>query len=165
MKKLSAVLAVAALALLPSLASAQRFGAQVTFASDTELGIGARYEHPLTGMFSKTAPMSNAFFIGMFDWYIDPCNPGDCTYFEITPAVAVPITASTLRPYLGAGLNIARISVDAGTFGSASDTDMGLALLGGLRFNLGGMNAFSEAKLTLGGAEQFSIGLGILFGK
>jgi hypothetical protein len=164
MKKLSALVAVCALALLPSMASAQRFGAQVAWGSDSDIGVGARYEHPLTGVFSKTAPMSNAFFMGQFDWFLDACDGFDCTYFEITPAIAVPIQATTLRPYLGAGLNIARISVDAGSFGNQSDSEIGLALLGGLKLKLGGMDAFTDARFTIGGSEQLVLSFGLLFG-
>jgi hypothetical protein len=164
MKKLSALLVVSALALIPSAASAQRFGAQVAWGSDSDIGVGARYEHTLSGVFSKTAPMSNAFFMGQFDWFLDACDGIDCTYFEITPAIAVPIQATTLRPYLGAGLNIARISVDAGTFGNQSDSEIGLALLGGLKLKLGGMDAFTDARFTIGGSEQLVLSFGLLFG-
>lgn len=164
MTKLSAVLSICALSLIPSIASAQRFGAHVNWANDFELGVGARYEHSLTNTFSQNPPMSNAFFIGQFDYYLDPCDPGDCTIFELNPGIAVPLNATNLRPYLGAGLNIARISVDMGSFGTASNTEVGLNLLGGLKFGLGGMQAYSEARLSLGGGEQFALSFGLLFG-
>jgi hypothetical protein len=159
MKKLTGILVVCALALLPSLASAQRFGAQVAWGSDADLGLGVRYEHPMTNVLSNTAPMSSAFFLGQFDWFVDPCGPVDCSWFEITPAIAVPLQTTKLRPYLGAGLNIARFSS-----GGFSDSEIGLALLGGLKLNLGGMDAFTDARLTIGGSEQLVLSFGLLFG-
>lgn len=169
MKKLSAVLAIVALAALPSLASAQRFGGHVNWGLDSDLGLGARYEHDLTGTLTKTGPMSRAFFIGQLDYYLDVCGDGfggadvDCTMLEINPGLAVNLSATNLKPYVGAGLNIARISVSSGG-SSASDTETGINLLGGLKFGLGGMSAYSEARLSLGGAEQLALTFGVLFG-
>ena len=76
----------------------------------------------------------------------------------------MPLNATTLKPYVGGGLNIARVSVDLGSFGSASDTEIGLNVLGGLKLNLSGLDAFTEARLSLGGGEQFAVMFGILFG-
>ena len=162
----SLVTAVALVAVSASAVDAQtRFGAHAIWADDVELGVGARMEMDMSGKLSKQPPLSRAFFIGQFDFFLDPCEPGDCTYFEINPGIAVPLNATTLKPYLGAGLNIARMSVDlGGTLGNQSDTEIGLNLLGGLKLNLSGMDAFTEARIALGGGEQFSIAFGILFG-
>jgi hypothetical protein len=166
MQKVSKLLLAVVLVVVgASTAQAQRFGAHAIWANDFELGVGARLEMDMAGKLSKQPPLSRAFFIGQFDYYLDPCEGGDCTVFEINPGIAVPLNATTLKPYVGAGLNIARVSVDLGpTFGSASDTEIGLNLLGGLKLNLSGMDAFTEARLALGGGEQFSIAFGILFG-
>ena len=145
-------------------AQAQRFGAQVSFGTDTEIGVGARVEYDLAGKLSKNEPLSRAFFAGQFDWWLDPCDPGDCTMWELNPSIAIPLKATTLRPYVGAGLNIAHVSVDLGSFGKSSDTDIGINVLGGLKFALGGMDAFTEARFALGGMEQLALSLGILFG-
>jgi hypothetical protein len=37
-------------------------------------------------------------------------------------------------------------------------------ILGGIFFDLGGLDAFAEAKLGLAGAEQLSLSAGVLFG-
>jgi hypothetical protein len=167
MKKLSAVLAMVALASLPSIASAQRFGAHVNWGLDSELGLGGRYEHDLTNTLSKTGPLANAFFIGQVDYYLDVCADSftslDCTMLEINPGLAINLNATNLKPYVGAGLNIARVTVSDGT-NSASNTETGINLLGGLKFGLGGMSAFSEARLSLGGSEQLALSFGLLFG-
>lgn len=162
----SLVTAVALVVVAASATEAQtRFGAHAIWADDVELGVGARMEMDMSGKLSKQPPLSRAFFIGQFDFFLDPCEPADCTYFEINPGIAVPLNATTLKPYVGAGLNIARMSVDfGGTIGNQSDTEIGLNLLGGLKLNLSGMDAFTEARIALGGGEQFSLSFGILFG-
>ena len=166
MRQVRNLLAAVALVVVgASTADAQRFGAHAIWANDVELGVGARMEMDFSNKLSKQPPLSRAFFIGQFDYFLDPCEPADCTYFEINPSIAVPLNATTLKPYVGAGLNIARMSVDfGGTIGNQSDTEIGINLLGGLKLNLSGMDAFTEARLALGGGEQFSIAFGILFG-
>lgn len=159
------LLAVALVVIGASTAEAQRFGAHAIWADDADIGLGARMEMDISGKLSKQPPLSRAFFIGQFDFFLDPCDGADCTYWEINPGIAVPLNATTLKPYLGAGLNIAHSSVDlGGTLGNASDTELGVNLLGGLKLNLSGLDAFTEARLALGGGEQFSISFGILFG-
>lgn len=165
MQKVRNLLAAVALVVVgASAAEAQRFGAHAIWADDVDIGLGARMEMDISGKLSKQPPLSRAFFIGQFDFFLDPCDGADCTYWEINPGIAVPLNATTLKPYLGAGLNIAHSSVDLGTLGNASDTELGVNLLGGLKLNLSGMDAFTEARLALGGGEQFSISFGILFG-
>jgi len=168
MKQVRSLLAAVALLVIGAATTAgaqTRFGALAIWADDVELGVGARMEMDMSGKLSKQPPLSRAFFIGQFDFFLDPCEPADCTYFEINPSIAVPLNATTLKPYLGAGLNIARMSVDlGGTFGTQSDTEVGLNVLGGLKLNLSGMDAFTEARIALGGGEQFSLSFGILFG-
>ena len=171
MKKLGTWVSVIALTVVTAgAAEAQKFGGQVLWADDAELGVGARVEIPFANKLSKTGPLSQTFFIGQFDWYLDPCGDAagtgvDCQWWEINPGLAVPLnTTSDIKPYLGAGLNVAHSKVDMGTFGSASDTEMGLNLLGGIKFVLGSMDAFSEARISLGGGEQFAIQFGFLFG-
>lgn len=142
-------------------ANAQAFGIQGSWGDDTDLGIGARLELGLPNLLTSQGPLSNTFLIGSFDWFFpDFCdNIDDCSYYEFNANLAVPITASTIDPYAGAGLNIARMSVL-----DASDTEVGLNLLGGLRFNLGGASAFGEGRFVLGGSEQFVLTLGVLVG-
>lgn len=165
MKKLSAWLSVLALCTFAAgNAQAQRFGGQVSWGSDSDIGVGARAEFDLTNTLSQQGPLSNAFIITQLDVYFPDCGGADCTWMEFNPSLAVPVPAGTLNAYLGAGLNIARISVDLGTFGNQSNTEIGINLLGGLKFPLGGLSAFSEARLSLGGGEQFAVSFGLLFG-
>jgi opacity protein-like surface antigen len=142
-------------------AEAQAFGVQGNWGDDTDLGIGARLELGLPNVFTTEGPFSNTYFIGSFDWFFPDCD--ECTYWELNANLAVPITATTIDPYAGIGLNIAHVSVDVGG-SDVSDTDVGLNLLGGLRFNLGTIGAFTEGRFELGGGEQFVLTFGVLLG-
>lgn len=148
-------------------AQAQAFGVQGSWGDDTDFGIGARLELGLPNLLTSEGPLSNTFLIGSFDYFFPDCGgfgtDVDCSFWELNGNLAVPITSSTIDPYAGAGLNIARASVESGTF-EASDTEVGLNLLGGLRFSLGGASAFGEGRFVLGGSEQFVLTLGVLVG-
>ena len=142
-------------------AQAQAFGVQGSWGDDTDLGIGARLELGLPNLLTSEGPLANTFLIGSFDYFFpDFCDAfDDCSYWEINGNLAVPITSSTIDPYAGAGLNIARMSVL-----DSSETEVGLNLLGGLRFNLGGLGAFGEGRFVLSGSEQFVLTFGVLVG-
>lgn len=147
-------------------AQAQRFGAQISWGDKSDIGLGVRGEWDFANKMTTTGAFSRAFIIGQLDYYFVECARGvSCTYLEINPSLAVPFTTSTgVKPYAGAGLHISYNSSSAGGT-SNSDTGLGLNLLGGLRFDLGGMDAFSEARLGLGGDyEQLALSFGVLFG-
>lgn len=71
-------------------------------------------------------------------------------------------------PYAGAGLGISRISYDLGEVGeflgqnSISDSDTGINLIGGARFNAGNVFPFAQIQLTIGDLDLFTIGGGVL---
>lgn len=163
----SLLAAVALLVIGAPAAQAQRFGAQISWGDQSDIGVGVRGEWDFANKMTTTGAFSRAFIIGQFDYYFIDCPSGfSCTYLEINPSLAVPftMTGSSVKPYAGAGLRVGYSSTSAGGT-SASDTDLGLNLLGGLRFGLGGMDAFSEARLGLGGnVEQFALSFGFLFG-
>jgi hypothetical protein len=169
MKLVSRLLtAVALTAIASTPLHAQRLGAQVSWGDESDMGLGVRAEFDFANRLTNTGAFSRAFIIGQFDYYFIDCASGaSCTFFEINPSLAVPFTLqnSTVKPYAGAGLRLSRSSVSAGGF-SNSETDMGLNILGGLKFGLGGMDSISEARLGLGGDfEQLALSFGILFGK
>jgi hypothetical protein len=160
-------IAVALVVVGASTAQAQRFGAQVSWGDDSDIGVGVRGEWDFANKLTTTGAFSRAFIIGQFDYYFIDCPSGaSCTYLEINPSLAVPfqMTGSTVKPYAGAGLRIGYSSVSAGG-NSASESDLGLNLLGGLKFGLGGMDAFTEARLGLGGdVQQLALSFGFMFG-
>lgn len=155
-------LAVVVAALVPVAVVAQtpiRFGAQINFADDADLGIGARIKADTPRLISG-APLS---IIGSFDFYFPGNN---VTYFELNGNVAYNFTiaGSPLRPYAGGGLNIARASVDVPGGGSVSNTDIGLNLLGGITFRpMGRVQPFVELKFEAGGGEQVIVTGGLYF--
>lgn len=164
-KILVGLLAVVLCATVTPAAHAQRFGVQVDFGTDTDIGIGVRGEFDLRNVFTNQGAFSRAFIVTSFDYFFVDCV--DCTYWEINPMLAVPITIKNpkITPYLGGGLNIGRISVDAGPpVGTVSDTDIGLNLLGGLRFPLGGVSAYTDARIVVGNNDQLVLTFGLLFG-
>ena len=143
------------------------FGAQASYASDTDLGIGARAVFGLGDMLGQTeGRLATLQGIVSADVFMLDCpDEVDCTYLEINGNGVVPIAleGSALSPYAGAGINFARASSSFGGE-SFSQSEIGLKVLGGTYFGLGGMNAFGEARYELGGGEQFVLSVGILFG-
>jgi len=119
-----------------------RFGAQASVADDVDLGLGARV------LFSLKQFSERLEGIASFDWFFPDSGAGvDWTYFELNGNVvySIPLSnTSALRP-------------------SASDTEIGLNLLGGSKFGSGRITPFAELRLELGGGEQFVISGGILF--
>lgn len=160
--------ATVALAIGATDTQAQAIGVQVSYADDFDLGVGARVELGLPNLLTSTGPLANTFLIGTFDYFFPDCADGgsddiDCSYMEFNGNLAVPVGSSSLRPYAGAGLNVARAKVDF--FGeSESETEIGLNVLGGLRFMVGGLSAYGEARYELGGGEQLVFTVGALVG-
>lgn len=156
--------------------SAQRFGVQANWSDDFDFGVGGRVEVDLPNLFTDQGPFSRTYLIGSFDYFFpdcgaqdEPVSDFDCSYWEVNAGLAIPLAAASVDPYVGAGLNIARFSVDysgdvPGVDLGADDTEIGLNLLGGLRFPIGGISAYGEGRLELGGGEQFVLTFGILVG-
>jgi len=136
------------------------FGPQVAWGDDADLAIGGRLGF---GLSTGEGAFSRLQIFGSFDYFLD-CE--SCTYFEITPFARIPVAISeTLDTYVGAGLNIARISFDEDIAGvDFSNTETGLALIGGLEFPISTLRSFGEIRLTIGGAEQLVLSFGFLFG-
>ncbi len=131
MRKLigSAVLA-ALLLTTPALAVAQRrrpaarpaparserpsFGVELDVGTDTDFGLGARAVFGLQSLFPKT-PLDGQ--VGFIYFFPSASTGVDAKYWEINGNVAyrVPTRArSSLKPYVGGGLNIAHHSATAG---------------------------------------------------
>ena len=163
MRKLFAVTVLTgAVSVAPAILAAQQpfhLGAQASWGSDSDVGIGVRYENDL----NRLIPARNLRVVGSFDWFF-PGNNVD--YFEINANVAYQFTlpGSRIGPYAGGGLNIARANTDLGVLGRSSDTQVGLNLLGGLRFpSAGRIRPYVEGRFELSGGEQFVLTGGLLF--
>jgi opacity protein-like surface antigen len=158
--------ALLALSLVPGAAAQERpirFGIQGNWADDADLGVGARVQVGLADFYEGLRGIAS------FDYFFpgDDDDIGvvdlDVTYWELNANVTYTLKGR-LAPYVGTGLNIAHASagVDVGDIdlGSDSETDLGLNVLGGLRLS---DRFFAEAKLELGGGEQFMLTAGVLF--
>ncbi|QXD14894.1 hypothetical protein GQ464_015970 [Rhodocaloribacter litoris] len=100
----------------------------------------------------------------VFDFYFtdDPL-----TFWQLGLNVLYPLNAPTIDLYVGGGLGINRTSVDAdfGDFrnSSASDTSVGVNLIGGTTFNAGALKPFAQAQISLGDVDLFTLAVGLLF--
>lgn len=131
-------------------------GGQLNWADDADFGVGGRV---MVGL--PTYP--GLELLGSFDLFFPD---GDVDYWEINGNAVYnfPIPEGlSVRPYTGGGLNIAHIDAGGRGFGRGEDTDLGLNLLGGVKFPLDNFTPFAEARVELGGGEQFVLTGGFLF--
>ena len=155
------VIAAAALALaisLPVQANAQlSLNTHGGYDIDAEeFLIGAGVEFSIAGM-----PLT---FTPGFDYY-----PGlaGASYFVMDFDAHYPFQAKGITPYVGGGFYVSRVSVTLPTFGSISDTNVGLNLKGGAAFGTSSkVRPFTEARLRMGNGSTLIIkgGLSIRLG-
>jgi len=138
-----------------SLPAQVRWGPQLSFGDNTDLGIGVRLDHPLP-IFGN-APVHGA---ASFDWFFPDEPPGvNVTYLEFNYNAFYQFRADALTPYAGGGLVLGYASS-----GGNSSTDLGVNLGGGLKFRTGGrVTPFLEGRIELGAFEQFVVTGGVLF--
>lgn len=132
------------------------------YAGDSTFGLGARGEFNMQDMVGL--PISIA---ASFDYYFVDCPSGvDCTVFEtnLNGLYALPLPVPEMfEVYAGGGLNLVYAKVEYLGY-SASDTDFGLNLLAGVKFDFGMIfTPFLETKFEAGGGDQFVISAGVLF--
>lgn len=109
---------------------------------------------------------------GTFDYYFaDELAGTDLNVFQITGNALYEfgINNQLFTPYAGPGLSITRVSFDSAlpddSDFSASDTDLGLNLVGGAEFGVRNLKAFAQASFVVGGSfEPVNITGGVLFG-
>jgi len=131
-----------------------RLGPQISFGDDTDAGAGIRIEHRFSA-----AP--DWRFAGSFDLFL-PDGPLEFWEVNVNVLRSFRITGSDVAPYAGGGMNLARSSVDG--IANSDDTNLGLNLVGGLRFNTGTrISPFFELRVELAGGEQAVLTAGILF--
>jgi hypothetical protein len=127
------------------------FGVQASLAdNDLDFGIGARL------ITDFDALGDHVKFIGTFDYFF----PNVGNYWELN-GNAVYVFAprhSTLRPYLGGGLNLGHYSG-----GGASDSKPGLNLVGGINFRGRSLKPFVEAKVEIRDDGPFVVSAGFRF--
>ena len=162
----STALLTLSLTMAPATQAAERpmrFGVQANWADDADLGVGVRLQVGLADFHEGLRGIAS------FDYFFpgEDAEIGlasiDTTYWEANANLTYTLKGD-LAPYVGAGLNIAHASVGLGVgdvdLGDASETDLGINILGGVRLS---DRFFGEAKLELGGGEQFVVTAGVLF--
>lgn len=170
MRKLLAAVAVVALCgMTGTVLSAQRarsqaaqssgthFAPQVDFATDFDFGIGGRVEFDLAR--AVGAPMFGA---ASFDYFF----PGAGVHVWEINADAwynLRVSHTTLRPYVGGGLDIANYSC-SGCLGFSA-TRAGLNIGGGTKFTMqhSKMTPYVEARVELRTGGEFVLTGGLLF--
>lgn len=100
---------------------------------------------------------------GSFDYYLTDADGLTVYTIDLNALYEFQTGNATFVPYAGGGLGITQVSVDT-QFGSASDSDVGLNLVGGARFPVGSVEPFAQLNATLGGDNQ-RVGItgGLLF--
>jgi len=157
MRKPLLVLALLAMSMLSAknLQAQFHFGPLVAWGDDADFGLGGRVTFGIhLSVDSTPAPLE---LQGEFVYFFPD---GPVNYWEINTNAAYlfPGVKGPVGPYAGAGLDIANAS-GAG----ASNTDVGLNLLGGVKFRMSRITPFAEVRVELGGGEQFVIAGGVYF--
>ncbi len=147
-KRLSGVVAFAVLAMTPSLSQGQAtLGPTLAWGdSNLDLGIGATLQAPLPELGAGLGLMAD--FIIFF-----PDGPADYFEFNGNLTYDFPLANSTAVPFALAGLNFGRKSGG----GSNSDTEIGLNLGGGIRFDAGSFRPTVGAKFEIDGRDAFIV--------
>lgn len=140
----------AALVAVPSLAQAQAtLGPQIAYHNDFDFGVGAA----LT--LSADAIHEQVDFLFDFVWFFPEVEGIDV--FELNGGLLYDfiLDESTVTPFALAGLNLASFSFDAP--GVDNQTELGLNLGGGLKFNAGTLRPMVGVRLELEGGDGFVI--------
>jgi opacity protein-like surface antigen len=162
------VLAGAALAaglavVAPQVVNAQGMGfvVQGNYGGDSEIGVGAGVNFGLGSLTAKQGIRGEA----TFDYYFPGNN---LNYWELNGNLLLDIK-SVVGLYVGAGVNYAKYSYDCGSSivcdlidTYADNSQVGLNALAGYSFG-GAKSPFVQAKIELGGGEQFVVTGGIRF--
>jgi hypothetical protein len=125
------------------------FGVQGNYGTEADLGVGGRLLMNIPNTNLEAVVSADVFFPDGVDWL--EFNGNIFYHFHMPDAPSV-------LPYLGGGLNLARIS------GNGSTTEAGLNLGGGIRFPRPGVTPFIEGRAVISDADQFVITFGLLFG-
>jgi hypothetical protein len=167
-KFIFSVCAIALLGFSVSEANAQvSFGAHASWASEVDLGLGARA--------SIALPVENLSIVPTFDFFFPSTGVSEVSmkWMELNANAhyAFPLADNPgILPYAGGGINFVRLSstVDMGPlFGgkqSVSDTEAGLNLLGGVKFpSFGKLIPFGELRYATVGKGQIILTGGVNF--
>lgn len=143
------------------------FGPQLAWSDAVDLGLGARVEFGLADLFGiEDGVFANLYASASGTYFFPECPGSSCSLVELNPNAVVPFEMdATVTPFVGAGLHLARSkwSVPDASI-SDTDTDVGLNILGGIKFPIGNLGGFAEGNFGISGAEHFTLSAGVLFG-
>jgi len=144
-----------------------RFGANLSWGGDTDLGLGARLNFGV-GSLADSKPIEGLL---TFEYFFPDSPSGfDVSYWEVSANAIYRFVerGKGITPYAGGGLLISRFTSDGDQGqGSVSDSDLGLSLLGGLRFKTAGtLIPFAEARIDIvANRSQLVLSGGVYFGQ
>lgn len=158
------MLAAVATVLVTSVAAAQGgrkeqgdkplLGPHAGFATnDFDFGIGAQFSYPVANRFD---------IYPTFDYYF-PGNDVTAYSFDGTVRYWPKLNMKDAGLYAGAGLNWTHVSFNPPGPGSASDSEIGLSLLGGWMFKQVSFLPFGQIRIVIGDADRVEFGGGINF--
>jgi hypothetical protein len=177
MKRLFGTVMVAATLVLGASSQAQAqdpsftFGPGVAYHDDFDLGVGVWFSTPMASIHEQVSLWGSFIYFFPSEGASFGASSVDLKYFEINGGLSYAfVTEGTIVPFVSAGLNIARASVDYDGPGEefigdlGSNTDIGLSVGGGIRTMLGeSLTGVAGARLELGGGEGFVIEAGLGF--
>lgn len=137
----------------------------VEYGSESSFGIGARGNVPLGRILSPEGRMGDATVSRLeLAGSVHRFWPEGADYTEANLDLILPLLSlgdGAARTYVGGGLHLGRISPDVGE----TDTELGVNLLGGVRFDRRAVAPFFEIRGAMGGYDQLSAAFGVqLFG-
>lgn len=150
----AAIVALAFAAAAPQPAQAQvQLGPTVAFHDDFDLGVG------FTLMGQTPSLGERLGFMGDFLYFFPDADDVDYLEFNANLTYDFTLPESTVTPFGLLGLNVARVSVDVVELEDGSETELGLNLGAGVRFDLGSFRPSVGGRFEINGGEGF-----VLFG-
>ena len=144
------MVAIGALTPLASQAQVQ-IGPTLAFHDDFDLGLG--------GTLTVQMPAIGEGIGFMADFLMFFPSEDNVDYLEINGNVTYDfrLEGSAVQPFALLGLNVARASVDAGSLGDESNTEIGLNVGGGIAFNVGSLRPSLGGRFEISGGEGFVV--------
>jgi hypothetical protein len=138
-------------------------GLQGSFGSEADFGPGARLFVSLGRLLRGLEAVGS---VGVF--FPGDDQGVDLSYWEVNVDLTYRFEKPqrTVTPYVGAGVGMARTTASVEALGeelSAEETLGGINLLTGTQFSLKGIQLFTEARIEIGGGEQFVFTTGLRF--
>ena len=130
------------------------FGPHAEFATnDLDFGIGAQFSYPVANRFD-IYPTFDIYFPG-----------NNLTVYSLDGAVRYwpKLNMKNAGLYAGAGLNWSHVRFNPPGPGSASNSEVGLSLLGGWMFKQVSLLPFGQIRVVIGDADRVEFGGGINF--